>query len=64
MTVNSLIQMLEDGDEVRTPVNSSLLTILQATIDSNYHRFVVDIDVNHGQMKLKRKGDFERKTQD
>lgn len=62
MTVASLIEMLENGEEVTTPVNSSLLTILQATIDNNYHKFSVDIDVNNGQMKLKRRGDFERKT--
>ena len=63
MTVASLLEKLENGEEVITPVNSSLLTILQATIDNNYHKFSIDIDVNNGQMKFKRRGEFEKRKQ-
>ena len=63
MTVATLLEKLENGEEVTTPVNSSLLTIMQATIDNNYHKFSIDIGVNHGQMKLKRRGEFEKKVE-
>lgn len=52
MTVGSLLEMLEKGETVKTPVNSSLITILQATIDRDYDKATIDFDIKDGTMTL------------
>lgn len=58
MTVESLLEKLEKGEEVKTPTNSSLLTALQVVIDNDYSKFTLNVNVNNGQMTLKRVGEY------
>ncbi|NIU01222.1 MAG: hypothetical protein GWN01_09920 [Nitrosopumilaceae archaeon] len=63
MTVDSLLRKLENGKKVTTPKNGSLITVLQATIDSTYSKFSVNVDVNDKMMTFERVRDFEYKAE-